>query len=149
MLASRHLQIQNIGVPITGPGRKWPKIAENWGSDNRPRPRSTRRCWRPAASLLLAGCVRFSGNLQQIFCNFPQISLKCSNLGITLCKLLNFCEMPAKFCWNSVNISKICCLLWKSAKIKSLIFCKKWCEGLKNHRNLEWCKGKNVELEKC
>ena len=28
-------------------------------------------------------------------------------------------------------------------------FAEKWCDGLKTHRNLEWCKGKSVELEKC
>ena len=32
---------------------------------------------------------------------------------------------------------------------KSLKFCKSAAKVLKNHRNLEWCKGKNVELEKC
>ena len=27
-------------------------------------------------------------------------------------------------------------------------FCKKLCKGLKNHRNLEWCKGKKCRARK-
>ena len=42
---------------------------------------------------------------------------------------------------------KICCLLRKSTRIASN-FAKNSAKVLKNQRNLEWCKGKNVELEK-
>ena len=82
------------------------------------------------------------------FSNFSQIFLKYQNLDITLSEIieilrnsgenpLKFDEKHAKSAASFENQQKICEIL------------QKMCKGLKNPRNLEWCKGKNVELEKC
>ena len=63
-------------------------------------------------------------------------------------KSLKFCEIPEKIGENLTKNYKICCLLRKSTRIASN-FAKNSAKVLKNQRNLEWCKGKNVELEKC
>ena len=77
-----------------------------------------------------------------------QISLKFENLDFTLFEIIeilrNSGKNPLKF---DEKLRKICCLLTKSTKIISN-FAKNGAKVLKNHRNLEWCKGKNVELEK-
>ena len=79
------------------------------------------------------------------FCKFSQISLKHGNLRIIFCKMLNFCkiENSGKICWN-FKFAEILQNLLSPLKIhkKFAKFCKKWCEGSKNHRNLELCKGK-------
>ena len=64
-----------------------------------------------------------------------------------LSKSLKFCEIRKKFGENLIKICKICCLSCNSAKIASNSV-KNGAKVLKNQRNLEWCKGKNVELEK-
>ena len=63
-------------------------------------------------------------------------------------KLLKFCEIPGKI---RSNLTKKMQNLLPPLKIskKCMKFCKNGAKVLKNHRNLEWCKGKNVELEKC
>ena len=62
-------------------------------------------------------------------------------------KSLKFCEIRKKFGEILTKICKICCLSWNSVKISSNSV-KNGAKVLKNQRNMEWCKGKNVELEK-
>ena len=64
-------------------------------------------------------------------------------------KLLKFCEIRKKFGEDLAKISKICFLLWNSAKIVSNSVFLNGAKVLKNQMNQQWCKGKNVELEKC
>jgi hypothetical protein len=82
------------------------------------------------------------------FSKISQISLKYANVNIILSKIIeilrNSEKNPRIFDEKMQNLRPPL----KTSKIW-VNFCKKWCKGLKNHRNLEWCKGKNVELEKC
>ena len=75
------------------------------------------------------------------------ISLKYSNLGITPVKnteiLRNLEKDRRKFNENLQNMPSL-------SKINKncVEFCKNCANVLKNHRNLEWCKRKNVDLVK-
>jgi len=84
----------------------------------------------------------------QNFNKFSQIFLKYENLDITISEIIeilrNSWENPLKF---DEKTAKSAAPLKMSKKCMK--FCKNGAKVLKNHRNLEWCKGKNVELEKC
>ena len=84
----------------------------------------------------------------QNFSKISQISLKNENLDITLSEIIeilrNSGKNPLKFDEKLQNLLSP----KKSTRIASN-FAKNSAKVLKNQRNLEWCKGKNVELEKC
>ena len=101
--------------------------------------------------------VQIGGGLTthfHIFRKFGQISkkkfansLKSSNLGITPVKtteiLRNSEKNRRKFDENLQNLPSLSKINKNCAE-----FCKNGAKVLKNHRNLEWCKGKNVDLVK-
>ena len=78
----------------------------------------------------------------------PVISLKYGNLGTTpvnITEILRFSEKnPRKFDENLQNLPSSLSKINKNCAE----FCKNGAKVLKNHRNLEWCKGKNVDLVK-
>ena len=63
-------------------------------------------------------------------------------------RFVNFCEIPGKF---RSNLTKKLQNQLPPLKMreKCMKFCKNGAKVLKNHRNQEWCKGKDVEFEKC
>ena len=75
--------------------------------------------------------------------------MKYENLDITLSEIIEILRNSGRN-WLKFDMKnyKICCLQRKSARIASN-FAKNSAKVLKNQRNLEWCKEKNVELEKC
>ena len=82
--------------------------------------------------------------------NFPKKlanSLKSSKIGITPVKtteiLRNSEKNRRKFDENLQNLPSLSKINKNCAE-----FCKNGAKVLKNHRNLEWCKGKNVDLVK-
>ena len=74
-------------------------------------------------------------------------SLKSSNLGINPVKTTDFLRNSEKnrrkFDENLQNLPSLSKINKNCAE-----FCKTGAKVLKNHRNLEWCKGKNVDLVK-
>ena len=101
--------------------------------------------------------VQIGGGLHHIFSHFPEIwanfpkkfanSLKSSKIGITPVKtteiLRNSEKNRRKFDENLQNLPSLSKINKNFAE-----FCKNSAKVLKNHRNLEWCKGKNVDLVK-
>ena len=90
----------------------------------------------------------FAAKCLQNFNKFYQISLKSSNLGIICCKFAKILRNSGK---NRLNFDENFKNLLSFSKIRKKLrkFAEKWCECVKNHRSLEWCKGKSVEFEKC
>jgi len=84
----------------------------------------------------------------QNFSKFSQIFLKYENLDISLSKIIeilrNSGRNPVKFDEKTAKSAAS-----SENQQKKHDICKNGAKVLKNHRNLEWCKGKNVELEKC
>ena len=89
-----------------------------------------------------------------IFRKFGQISqkkfansLKSSKIGITPVKTTEILRNSEK---NRRNFDENLQNLPSLSKINKTCaeFCKNGAKVLKNHRNLEWCKGKNVDLVK-
>ena len=76
-----------------------------------------------------------------------QISLEYENLGITLSEIIeilrNSGKNPLKFDEKLQNLPSP-----KKINKNCIEFAKNNAKVLKNQRNLEWCKGKNVEREK-
>ena len=64
-----------------------------------------------------------------------------------LSKALKFCEILKKFGENLTKDVKIAVSL-EILRKNALKFTKNGAKALKTQRNQEWCKGKNVELEK-
>ena len=98
--------------------------------------------------------MEVSPNIFHIFRKFGQISkkkiansLKSSKIGITPVKtteiLRNSEKNRRKFDENLQNLPSLSKINKNCAE-----FCKNGAKVLKNHRNLEWCKGKNVDLVK-
>ena len=82
------------------------------------------------------------------FGKFSQISQKYENLDITLSEIIeilrNSGKKSAKFDEKLQNL-----LSPKKINKNCIEFAQNSAKVLKNQRNLEWCRGKNVELEKC
>ena len=101
--------------------------------------------------------VLIGGGLPKHFSHFPEIwanfqkkfanSLKSSKIDITPVKtteiLRNSEKNRRKFDENLQNLPSLSKINKNCAE-----FCKNGAKVLKNHRNLEWCKGKNVDLVK-
>ena len=98
--------------------------------------------------------MEVSPNIFHIFRKFGQISkkkfansLKSSKIGITPVKtteiLRNSEKNRRKFDENLQNLPSLSKINKNCAE-----FCKNGAKVLKNHRDLEWCKGKNVDLVK-
>ena len=87
--------------------------------------------------------TKFSAKLKLFF----HITLKYGNLGITPVKSTKIVRNSEK---NRRNFDEKLQNLPSLSKInKNFVeFCKNGAKVLKNHRNLEWCKGKNVDLAK-
>ena len=101
--------------------------------------------------------VLIGGGLPKHFSHFPEIwanfqkkianSLKSSKIGITPVKTTEILRNSEK---NRRKVDENLQNLPSLSKINKNFaeFCKNGAKVLKNHRNLEWCKGKNVDLVK-
>ena len=88
-------------------------------------------------------CNKFS-DISAFFSHVYEISPFWQNSSQNLFYSVKFRRNLVKFWWK---FAKICFLSSNSAK-KYIKCCKMGAKVPKNERNLEWCRGKNVELEK-
>ena len=89
----------------------------------------------------------FVGKFKQVFSAFVNyISLKYSNLGITPVKITEIQPNSEKICENWRKIARAAVPSENQQKLRRVL--QNYAKVLKNHRNLEWCKGKNVDLVK-